>query len=167
MIWMFDTDILVHLINRKSGYERIARRMSGRLPGELRISAITLSELEFGVQNGELRDENAQVLADTLEFFQAVDFPCDAAEEFGDIKTSLLATGKAIGPYDMLIAAHARSMGATVVTNNEREFRRVPGLEVQNWLKSWKPSRCPPPNCALMGTKIQPALTLSGTRAKR
>ncbi|MFO1468267.1 MAG: AbrB/MazE/SpoVT family DNA-binding domain-containing protein [Steroidobacteraceae bacterium] len=50
--------------------------------------------------------------------------------------TSLLATGRAIGPYDMLIAAHARSMGATIVTNNEREFRRVPGLEVQNWLKS-------------------------------
>jgi tRNA(fMet)-specific endonuclease VapC len=133
MIWMFDTDILIHFVNRKPGFERIARRMSGRSPGELRLSAITLSELRFGVENGEFQDENDAALNDLLDLFQAEDFPCSAAEDFGEIKTALLSKGKAIGPYDMLIAAHARHIGATVVANNEREFRRVPGLSVENW----------------------------------
>ena len=135
MIWMFDTDILIYFINRKPGYERIARRMSGRSPGELRLSAITLSEVHFVVENGEFRDENKGALNDVLNLFQADDFPCDASEDFGEIKATLLAKGKTIGAYDLLIAAHARRTGATLVTNNEREFRRVPGLSVENWLK--------------------------------
>jgi len=133
MIWMFDTDILIYFINRKPGYERIARRMAGRSPGELRLSAITLSEVHFGVENGEFRDENKRALNDVLNLFQADDFPCDACEDFGEIKATL-AKGKTIGAYDLLIAAHARRTGATLVTNNEREFRRVPGLSVENWL---------------------------------
>jgi tRNA(fMet)-specific endonuclease VapC len=135
MIWMFDTDILIYFVNRKPGFELIARRMSGRSPGELRLSAITLAELRFGIENGEFRAENRRALTDVLQLFQTDDLPSGAAQDFGEIKTALLRKGKAIGPYDMLIAAHARHIGATVVTNNEREFRRVPGLSVQNWLK--------------------------------
>lgn len=135
MIWMFDTDILIYFINRKSGYERIARRMSGRSPGELRLSAITVSELKFGVENSEFRKENSRVLDDVLELFQADDFPCGAARDFAKIKSALLSKGKGIGPYDTLIAAHARHIGAAIVTNNEREFRRVADLAVENWLK--------------------------------
>jgi tRNA(fMet)-specific endonuclease VapC len=106
MIWMFDTDTLICLINRKPRFERIVRRMSGRSPGELRLSAITLSELSFGVANGEFRSENEQVLGDLLAFLQADDFPCGAAQDFGDIKVSLASKGALIGPYDLLIAAH-------------------------------------------------------------
>ena len=135
MIWMFDTDILIYFVNRKPGFEQIARRMSGRSPGELRLSAVTLAELTFGIENGEFRTENRRALTDVLPLFQTDDLPSGAAQDFGEIKTALLRKGKAIGPYDMLIAAHARHIGATVVTNNEREFRRVPGLAVQNWLK--------------------------------
>lgn len=135
MIWMFDTDIMIHLVNRKAGYERIARRMSGRSPGELRMSAITVSELRFGAANGEFRKENEAALDDLLGLFELEDLPCDAAKDFAEIKTLLLSKGKPIGPYDMLIASHARHIAATVVTNNEREFRRVPGLSVENWLK--------------------------------
>jgi tRNA(fMet)-specific endonuclease VapC len=135
MIWMLDTDILIHFVNRKPGFEKIARRMSGRSPGELRLSAITLTELKFGIENGEFRSENRRALIDVLQLFQADDLPSGTAQDFGEIKTALVRKGKAIGPYDMLIAAHARHIGATVVTNNEREFRRVPGLSVQNWLK--------------------------------
>lgn len=136
MIWMFDTDIMIHLINRKPGYERIARRMSGRSPGELRLSAITVFELRFGVANGELRKENEAALDDLLGLFSLEDLPCAAATDFGDIKVALQSKGKPIGAYDLLIASHARHIGATVVTNNERELRRVPGLSVENWLKS-------------------------------
>ena len=132
---MFDTDIMIHLINRKPGYERIARRMSGRSPGELQLSAITISELRFGAANGEFRKENEAALEDLLGLFALEDLPCEAATDFAQIKTALQAKGKLIGPYDMLIASHARRVSATVVTNNEREFRRVPGLSVENWLK--------------------------------
>lgn len=135
MSWMLDTDILVHFTNRKPGFERIARRMSGRSPGEVRMSAITLAELRFGIEKGEFRPENKAALDGLLEFIQVDDFPGGAAQDFGEIKAALVSAGKPIGPYDFLIAAHARHIGAVLVTNNEREFRRVPGLTVQNWLK--------------------------------
>jgi len=135
MIWMLDTDILIHFINRKENFDRIARRMSGRSPGELRLSAITLAELRFGIEKGEFRSENRKTLAELLEFLQVDDFPSGAAHDFAQIKASLSARGRPIGPYDLLIAAHARHLGAVLVTNNEREFRRVPTLSVQNWLK--------------------------------
>ncbi len=136
MIWMLDTNILVYFTNRKPGFEKIARRMSGRSPGEVRLSAITLAELRFGIERGEFRKENKTALDGLLEFLQVDDFPTSAAQDFGEIKAALLSGGKPIGPYDLLIAAHARHIGAVLVTNNEREFRRVPGLSVQNWLKA-------------------------------
>jgi tRNA(fMet)-specific endonuclease VapC len=136
MIWMLDTNILVYFANRGAGFERIVRRMSGRSPGEVRLSAITLAELRFGIENGKFRTENKATLDGLLEFIQADDFPVGAARDFAEIKVALLSAGKPIGPYDLLIAAHARHIGAVLVTNNEREFRRVPRLAVQNWLKS-------------------------------
>ena len=136
MIWMLDTNILVYFTNRKPGFEKIARRMSGRSPGEVRLSAITLAELRFGIARGEFRAENEAALDGLLEFLQVDDFPAGAAHDFGEIKTALLSGGKPIGPYDLLIAAHARHIKAVLVTNNEREFRRVPGLTVQNWVKA-------------------------------
>lgn len=136
MIWMLDTNILVYFMNRKPGFEKIARRMSGRSPGEVRSSAITLAEMRFGIERGEFRAGNKAALDGLLEFLQIDDFPAGAAGDFGKIKTALLTGGKPIGPYDLLIAAHARHLGAVLVTNNEREFRRVPGLSVQNWLKA-------------------------------
>lgn len=135
MTWMFNTDTMIYLINRQPGYERIARRMSGRSPGELRLSAVTVAELRFGAVNGEFRKENEAVLDEFLDFFQLEDFPTEAAQDFAEIRTALLSKGKPIGSYDLLIASHARSLRATVVTNNEREFRRVPGLPVENWLR--------------------------------
>jgi tRNA(fMet)-specific endonuclease VapC len=133
---MLDTNTLVYLVGRKPNYERVARRMSGRSPGELRVSAITLAELRFGVARSERRRENESTLEELLGLVQAEDFPVDAARDFGEIRAILSRRGRPIGPYDLLIAAHARHVGATLVTNDEREFRRVPGLAVQNWLKA-------------------------------
>jgi tRNA(fMet)-specific endonuclease VapC len=136
MIWMLDTDILVYFINRKPGFERIARRMSGRSPGEVRLSAITLAELRFGIEKGEFHSEDGKTLEGLLDLLQVDDFPGRAAQDYGEIRASLERSGRKIGPNDLLIAAHARRLGAVLVTNNEREFRRVPGLTVQNWLKA-------------------------------
>jgi len=135
MIWMLDTDILIYFTNHEPGFERIARRMSGRSPGEVRISAIALAELRFGIEKGEFQAENEAALDGLLEFVQVDGFPAGAARDFGEIKVALLSAGRPIGPYDLLIAAHARHIGAVLVTNNEREFPRVPRLAVQNWLK--------------------------------
>lgn len=136
MIWMLDTDTVAYLVNRAPGHERIKRRLSGRSPGEIRVSAITLGELYYGFELGEVSVERTQALKDLLELFQTEDFPVGAARSYGEIRAVLERGGRRIGPYDLLIAAHARHIGATLVTNNEREFRRVPGLSVQNWLKS-------------------------------
>ena len=112
------------------------RRMSGRSPGEVRLSAITLAELRFGIEKGEFRAEDGKALEGLLELLQVDDFPGRAAQDYGEIRASLERSGRKIGPNDLLIAAHARRLGAVLVTNNEREFRRVPGLTVQNWLKA-------------------------------
>ena len=135
MIWMLDSDTAIHFINRTTGYERIARRMSGRSPGELRISAVTLSELRYGIENSKDRRGNEQALTAMLELIQADDFPVGAARDAGEIRARLSRAGRTIGSYDVLIAAHARHIGATLVTNNESEFKRVPLLTVANWLK--------------------------------
>ena len=136
MIWMLDTNTLIYFISRKPNYERVARRMSGRSPGELRMSAITLAELHFGIAQSERKRENEATLEELLGLVQADDFPVGAARDFGVMRAVLSRRGRPIGPYDLLIAAHARHIGATLVTNDEREFRRVPGLAVQNWLRS-------------------------------
>jgi tRNA(fMet)-specific endonuclease VapC len=135
MIWMLDTDTVGYLINRGPGAERIKRRLSGRSPGEIRLSAITLVEIRYGFAAGDVSAERHGALEDFLALFQADDFPTAAAEDYAEIRVALERAGKRIGGYDLLIAAHARHIGATLVTNNESEFRRVPGLAVQNWSK--------------------------------
>ena len=136
MIWMLDTDTIAYLVNRAAGHERIKRRLSGRSPGEIRVSAITLAELYYGFALGNVSVERTQTFRDLLDLFQLEDFPVSAVQEYGEIQATFEHAGRKIGPYDLLIAAHARHIGAVLVTNNEREFRRVPGLSVQNWLKA-------------------------------
>ncbi len=135
MIWLLDTDTIGHLINRTPGFENIKRRLSGRSPGEVRLSAITLVEIRYGFAAGDVSVERRQALEDFLMLFQIDDFPAAAADDYANIRVGLERKGRKIGGYDLLIAAHARHIKATLVTNNEREFRRVPGLTVQNWLK--------------------------------
>jgi tRNA(fMet)-specific endonuclease VapC len=135
MIWLLDTNTLAYLVNRSSGSERIKRRLSGRSPGEVRLSAITLAEVHYGLARGDVSLERRDAFKELLDLFQVEDYPAAAAADYGEIRAALDRTGKRIGPYDLLIAAHARHIKAVLVTNNEREFRRVPGLAVQNWLK--------------------------------
>jgi tRNA(fMet)-specific endonuclease VapC len=135
MIWMLDTDTVGYLINRRPGVERIKRKLSGRSPGEIRISAITLVEIRYGFAAGDVSAERHDALEDFLALFQIDDFPASAAEDYAEIRVALERAGKPIGGYDLLIAAHARHIDATLVTNNEAEFKRVPGLAVQNWSK--------------------------------
>ncbi len=135
MIWLLDTDTIGHLITGTRGSDHVKRRLSGRSPGELRLSAITWVEIRYGIEAGDVSIARKETLEDFLALFQVDDFPATAADDYAEIRVALERKGTKIGSYDLLIAAHARHINATLVTGNEREFRRVPGLSVQNWLK--------------------------------
>lgn len=136
MIWLLDTNTLIYLTNRAPRFERIARRISGRSPGEVRMSAITLSELEFGIENGRHRAQNHAALEDLTAIIQVDAYPHQAARHFGEIKAALKARGRPTKPYDLLIGAHARALDATLVTNDTNDFRHMPGVRLVDWLKS-------------------------------
>ena len=134
MLVLLDTNICIHLINRRSGFERILRRLSGRSFGEICISAVTVSELRYGVVKSARSSENAATLDEFLSRFELLDYPVDAAATYGRIRTDLERAGTPIGNNDLLIAAHALAIYARVATSNTSEFERVRGLKVLDWL---------------------------------
>lgn len=102
-------------------------------PEDVCISSVTYAELVYGVEKSSAVEKNRIALSVMLSNIKIVDFDSKAADEYGKIRADLERKGIPIGPLDMLIAAHARSLGYTIVTNNVREFIRVEGLEVANW----------------------------------
>src|SRR5690606_18902829 len=107
-----------------------------RIPfDQLAISSITVAELEYGVRKSSQTTRNQQALIEFLTPFYVLDFDRKATVEYGIIRAELEKQGTPIGPLDTLIAAHARSMNLTLVTNNEKEFTKVNGLNVVNWAK--------------------------------
>ncbi len=129
--YMLDTDICSYLMRDTS--PALLHKLQIVPSSAVCMSAITLSELSFGVANSRRRAEIQLALDFLLQHVQVLDYPAAAAVEYGEIRAALKAKGALIGPNDMLIAAHARCLGLTLVTNNMREFKRVPGLKVENW----------------------------------
>ena len=130
MKYLLDTDICVYVINERP--RRTLERFMKQEVGEIGISSVTAAELAFGVtKSGSQR--NRRALEAFLLPLKIADFDLAAAFSYGEVRTFLEGNGQVIGPLDMLIAAHAKSLGATLVTNNLREFKRVPGLAVENW----------------------------------
>ena len=113
--------------------ESVLRRLEAALPDGLCISAVTLAELRHGVENSAAPAKNEAALLHFLSILQVLPFDDYAAIAYGRIRAALQRAGKPIGPLDMLIAAHAVAAGLTLVTNNTREFARVPGLRLENW----------------------------------
>ena len=134
MLVLLDTNICIHLINRRPGFERVLRRLSGRSFGEVCISAITASELHYGVAKSARKKENAVALDEFLSRFEVLDYPVEAAPCYGGIRSDLERSGKPIGNNDLLIAAHALAAGASVATANVKEFERIRGLKGSDWL---------------------------------
>ncbi len=131
MKYLIDTDICIYIINQlpQNTYQKF-KTMS---PGDLAVSSITVAELQFGVSKSLNKRENQFKVDKFLLPLHIVDFNFDAAEIYGNIRASLEKTGKSIGPMDLLIAATAKQYNLILVTNNEREFRRVKGLKIENW----------------------------------
>lgn len=103
--------------------------------GSVGISTITLAELAYGVKKSVQPEKNQTALNQFLVPLDIAEFDTDAAVEYGKIRAELERGGTPIGPLDMLIASHVKSLGLTLVTNNEREFKRVDGLKIENWTK--------------------------------
>ncbi|MGH8582102.1 MAG: type II toxin-antitoxin system tRNA(fMet)-specific endonuclease VapC [Gammaproteobacteria bacterium] len=135
-MFLFDTDIGIYVLNQKPGYESILKHLDGREQGEVIVSVITLAELRFGIAASRRRNLNLGKLELFLASFEVAPFDERAASAYGPLRAHLQAQGTPIGPLDTLIAAHALSLGATLVTNNVREFGRVPNLALKNWLMS-------------------------------
>lgn len=131
MTYMLDTNICIYAMKNKP--EHVLQRLKKEINSGVCISAITLAELEHGMQHSSNPTKNEQALLRFLIPLTVLPFGAAAASEYGAIRTHLQSKGTPIGPLDMLIAAHARAEDMVLVTNNVREFERVPKLEVENW----------------------------------
>ena len=128
---MLDTNICIYIIRQQPA--SVLKRFLDYQVGDIGISSITLSELRYGVAKSKHREKNAKALDEFIIPLHIALFDEPAALAYGDIRTNLEKTGTPIGAMDMLIAAHAVSQGITLVTNNTREFNRVPSLKIIDW----------------------------------
>ena len=132
-MYLLDTNILIDILRRP---DSLALKHVVHLePDRVAISAITLAELEYGVHKSSNPARNAQLLIEACTPLTILPFDNEAAALYGRVRTQLEAKGVGIGPLDTLIAAHALSLNAVLVTNNVREFKRITGLRIENWLK--------------------------------
>ena len=132
MIFMLDTNIIVYAKNNRP--ESVLKKLMEYRPEDMCVSAVTLAELEYGASKSSRPEQNRLALLTFLSRIPVVPFDADAAREYGDIRADLTKKGTVIGANDLLIAAHARSLNLILVTNNTREFERVEGLRVENWV---------------------------------
>lgn len=133
MTYMLDTNICIYVMKNRP--EKVLERFKKELNNGICVSSITLAELEYGMKNSTNPAKNEQSLLKFLLPLSILPFGSAAASEYGEIRTYLQRQGIPIGPLDMLIAGHARAEGLILVTNNVREFERVPGLELENWVE--------------------------------
>jgi len=134
MNYLLDTDICIYIINKKPA--AVLRRVQSKQPGQVAISTITLAELEYGIVRSRDPDRNRIALLEFLLPFAILDFDQAAAVEYGRVRSLLESQGRPIGPMDLLLAAQAKSHHLILVTNNEKEFRRIEGLRIENWTKT-------------------------------
>ena len=133
MIYMLDTNICIYVMKKKP--EKVLQRLKKELNNGVCISSITLAELEYGMKHSSNQAKNEQALLRFLAPLSVLPFGSSAASEYGEIRAYLQNQGTPIGPLDMLIAGHARAEKMILVTNNVREFERVPELEIENWVE--------------------------------
>jgi tRNA(fMet)-specific endonuclease VapC len=132
MIYLLDTDTCVFILKRRPSHVR--ERFQSLRRGQIGISAITFCELEFGIAKSQYKEKNQKNVREFVSYLEILDFPASAAEVFGKIRAGLQSAGTPIRSFDMLIAAHALHENLILVTNNTREFSRIPHLQLENWL---------------------------------
>lgn len=131
-VYMLDTDISSYVMKRS--HNAVLKRLAKVPVADVSISAITKSELMYGVEVSPRRQHDQAALDAYLRHVEVLEYPDLAALHYGQIRAALKANGAMIGANDLFIAAHARCLGMTLVTNNTREFGRVAGLRIENWV---------------------------------
>ena len=129
--YMLDTNIVIYTMKNRS--DSVRERFK-KHHGRMCISSITFMELVYGAERSSNPDRNLTSLEGFVARMDVLPLDDAAAEHAGQIRAELARLGMPIGPYDELIAGHARSQGLVLVTNNEKEFARVPGLRTENWV---------------------------------
>ena len=129
--FLLDTNTCIYIIKRKP--EQALARLQSLQVSDVGVSAITLSELEYGVSKSSKPEQNKMALAEFLAPLEILPYDDLAAARYGEIIARLEIQGTPIGPLDMLIGAHALALECVLVTNNEREFSRIFDLEIENW----------------------------------
>lgn len=133
MKYLLDTNICIYIFHDRT--HAVRKRFRALRRGEAGISTITLSELQHGVFMSEDPDRNAMLLEKFLSAFVIIPYGTDAARTYGSTLAKLTKLGREADTMDALIASHALSLDAILVTNNTRDFRRIPGLRLENWAK--------------------------------
>ena len=131
MKFMLDTNICIYLIKQKP--PKVLKHFKSHAVGDIGISSITLAELRYGVSKSLHIEKNREALDEFILPLEIADFDEKAASEYGAVRAELERAGKPIGSMDMLIGAHALALGATLVTNNTKEFKQVKNLKITDW----------------------------------
>ena len=131
MKYLIDTNICIYIMNQRS--PALIQRFKDTEIGQIGISAITVSELRYGVAKSKLQKQNSKRLEEFLIPFEILSYDENASTWYGEIRSQLESRGNIIGPLDLLIAAHALSRNLILVTNNEKEFKRIESLNIENW----------------------------------
>ncbi|PJZ67247.1 VapC toxin family PIN domain ribonuclease [Leptospira wolffii] len=130
--YLLDTNVCIYIINQRP--ESVYKKFKKIELENIYISSITEFELYFGVQKSIQRERNKKVLSDFIGYLNVSPYDSDSAEIAAKIRFDLEKSGKPIGPFDLLIASQAVSKGYTLITNNEREFKRIKELKLDNWI---------------------------------
>lgn len=131
-MYLLDSNICIYIINNRP--RQVVDHIKKLKVHTVKLSAISLAELEYGVSKSKAREKNRQALIDFATPFDIIDFNDEDAEVFGIIRADLEKRGLVIGPYDMQIAAQAITRNLTLVTNNTAEFARIPNIKLENWV---------------------------------
>ena len=129
---MLDTNICIYIIKKKP--QKVMQKFQEYNVGDISLSSITVSELYYGAYKSEYIEKNLLALEHFLQPFNILEYDLEASIEYGQIRATLEKQGNIIGGLDMQIAAHARSLDMTLITNNTKEFVRVDNLVIDNWV---------------------------------
>jgi len=129
--YMLDTDTVIYAIKNRP--DQVRKRFKQH-NGQICISTVTLGELIFGAEKSAQPETNLQIIEGMLARMELVHFNESAAAHFGQIRAELAKVGTPIGPYDSMIAGHARALSLILVSINQKEFNRVSGLRLENWV---------------------------------
>jgi tRNA(fMet)-specific endonuclease VapC len=132
-VYLLDTNICIYIVNKHP--IEIVNRLEKYQPAEIKISAITAAEMEYGASKSKYREKNREALKKFLSPFEIINFDSTDAEIYGIMRAELERDGNIIGPYDMQLAAQALRADYVFVTNNIREFKKVKRLKIENWIE--------------------------------